>query len=272
MEPNETPVEPVEQPAEPTPPKLEPTKVAPTVPDGMSLVSSDELAKLTRHSEAYAGQSPMVSRLVEAGIKTPEDLDHAMAPLAAAKEMGLDLTGVVNSMKMPGAEPEPQSDMAKLKAEILSEIDGKTAVTRWEAAQETEDGLARGLVTKLVGDKPSDSDKMMAEGLVGLMLARNSTIYKDGSLKGRIAPLTEKEFASITEAAEKTWRAERGQHLSNIAANAGTAKPTPPPPGGAGAATPPDSKNPGEPPSRSDVMAYLEQLQARRGGGPISQA
>lgn len=248
---------------------------APTVPDGMELVPKDELANLRRASDNYRGAAPLINKLVQSGIKSPDDLTNVLTPVQRAREMGLDLNGVLNTLRPPmPATAAPEESKPLTRADLSSYMEDQKVKDRHETAAAQEDVMIRGLVDHLVGEKGSEAERRAVRGLVYDYVTERTTAYDSGPLRGQVKPLSEREFAQIKASATDGWKAIRGQHLQEIAANAGTARPAPVAPGGAGAAT--TSPNlrplPGTPEHRAMVEAKLDRMQAGRSGAPLSQA
>lgn len=246
------------------------TPAAPTVPEGMTLVPKDQLETLQRQANNYKGAAPLLNAAVELGFKTPDDLKSAFEPVRQAREMKVDLGGVLTSLRSPEAQPEPKSDAERIKADILGEFRTEQARERHVTMQEHESTMVSNLVSKMAGDK-ADQDTLEAiEGIVTLQLYKSTPLYESGPLKGQPRPVNEREFSKIAERAQAIWASQRGQHLKDIAANAGTAR-SPAAPGGAGAGDGP-ARKPGQPPTRDEAREWLDRQRAARAGAPLSQA
>jgi hypothetical protein len=242
----------------------------------MELIPRDELANLRRNSDQYRGNAPLISRLVQSGIKSPEDLDGVLNPVKQARELGLDLNGLLSSVRRPEPESNGQEtgDKPLTMSALSTFMDEREARVKHQSAAESEDRMFRQLVSELAGDGASEDERGTAEDLAYGLLARHTKLYESGPLKGQIRPLSDQEFGQVSQTAKSRWKSVRGQRLEEVAANAGTARPAPPAPGGAGAATPSEQARPmpGTKEHRALVEARLEQLQARRSGAPLSQA
>lgn len=253
-----------------------PANPAPSVPDGMELVPRDELANLRRNADQYRGNAPLINRLVQSGIKSGEELDSALGPVRQAREMGLDLNGVLTSLRRPETPATQEEEKPLTRTELASFMQDMKTREHHESVAAREGELIQSLVTQLVGEKGSEVERRAARGLVYDFMSDPSVCraYESGPFKGQVMPLSEREFASIQKSATDAWQAIRGQRLQEVAANAGTARAAPPAPGGAGAATSTDASKPmpGTPEHRALVMQRLEQLEARRSGAPLSQA
>lgn len=249
------------------------TPATPTVPEGMTLVPKTELETLQRQANNYKGAAPLLNAAVELGLKTPDELRSAFTPVKQAREMGLDLSGVLTSIRKPESPPAQPTDAERLKSEILGEFRSEQAMERHAQAQAAEEDRVSGLVAKMVGEKGSDGERRAARGLVYDFLVEHGAVYESGPLKGRPRPANDREFSQVAKDATETWTSIRGQHLKEIAANAGTARSSgPPAPGGAGAGDGSQARKPGQPPTRDEVVLWLERQRALRAGAPLSQA
>lgn len=248
---------------------------APQIPAGHRLVTDQEYDAFKRIEQGYKGQTPILSKLGELGLKSPEDIERFGKTYGRMRESGID-----PDRMFPEREPErrqeasPNLDINSLRDQIMADLRRETATESHQAATQRERGMIGGLVTKLVGESKDEDLKFLTRAIVNEAVSHASSLYPEGhALAGQLKPLSQDEFREIESAVEKRWQSFRGKQIADIAAGSKNAKPAPGP-GPQGTATPErgPAHRPGGLPPKEAVLQAFEKLAAARGGGPTSGA
>jgi hypothetical protein len=98
------------QPVQPTgnPQAAAPQQAEPQIPTGKRLVDDAEYQRLSRHSEQFRGAAPLINRLVERGVQSPEDFDRVWQRNQRIDELGLDLDSLGKALGKGEVHQEPQ--------------------------------------------------------------------------------------------------------------------------------------------------------------------
>lgn len=239
-------------------------------------VSKAEYERLTQDSTRYRGAAPMITRMVQAGIKTPEDVDRYRSIAERAARIGVDLDQMLNALDRGGqpAAPQPEADPQYLTMDTLNAtLAERDARARYEAELRAEsDGIAR-LAETLHGPNATEAQKRAARALVADIAYEGATVYQDGPLRGQPRPVV--DFGNVEKQAREVWREFTGKQLVDLA----NAKPMNA--GVAGSVTQGNANTAEDRPDipfyelpreaqESIVRAKMAESAALRGGAPVS--
>lgn len=196
-----------------------------------------------RAAEQYRGAAPIIGSLVAAGFKTKEQIDQVLAREQRAREAGIDIDSLIQSVSPRAVAEETvlttQSVEATVK-KVLTEHEAasasRIAEREHQSARQRVTDMADGLAKKIAGGK----DPLVARAIVNEILRSddNHMLYEaDHPLHDRVfRPLSEVEFKDrIEKKAMEVWTSMTGQQLAEIGNGAGKRTDASPQPGGSGA-------------------------------------
>lgn len=234
-------VQDVQQPGNPQ--NAAPQHAEPQIPSGKRLVDDAEYQRLSRHSEQFRGAAPLINRLVERGVKSPEDFDRVWQTNERVNSLGLDIDQLGKAFGREETQ-EPQQaqnpfDPEQIRSLVRESLGSEMRVHEHQKAVQSEGRLFEQAAKEIAG---VDASPGRLEAAKRLLMAEargdSARLYDDGH------PLASQEFRPHDEQSLQAVKQKVGAQFKELlgaeisaAAKAGTPSPGQADTGGDGPST-----------------------------------
>jgi len=254
-------------------------------------LSAEQISQLQRAADQYRGAAPLINNALKYGLKSPQDFDTYGPLIQTLRQSGTDprqLMAVFSGnaaqvSEQIGKEPADwtKADIERMVGERISKVEAdlirKQAEKEHQSALDAELGEIESDQTldELLGEhKGSLGTSAKARELLKFAMAGYHA-YKgrgqygdDHPLKGQYSPAGKDGMGKLkgwfSEALKETVTSFQASQAAQIGKGARAAAGTPAANNGVSQGAPKDERKPGQPPTRAQLQAAYEELQASR--------
>lgn len=212
------------------------------IPAGKRLVDDAEFQRMSRHSEQYRGAAPLISRLVERGVKSPEDFDRVWQRNKQIEDLGIDLDqfGKAFNREEPGQEQQASPfDPEQIRSVVRDSFTEQMKIHEHEQLARSESRLMEQAAKEIAGENASAARlNAVKQLLLAEARGESAILYDDGHplASSQFRPHDERSIAAVKQKVGAQFKELLGAQIRE-AAKGGTPSPGQADTGGDGPST-----------------------------------